>query len=152
MNLKQKHFVAQNAFRQTVSPQQEPPLNGLQVLLVEDEPDIAELLIIMLKDVGAEITLVTSAEEALATLEHQHPDILISNIRLPMHNGDWLIREIRSHEPASTPPLPAIAITSYTRDVHAENLLEAGYHWYLPKPHDPDELVAIVWNLTRGNP
>lgn len=127
----------------------EQPLAHLQVLLVEDEPDIAELLLLILRNAGAEVRLVTSAETALSLLEHYHPDVLISNVRLPEKNGDWLIRQV--HAQQSQEDLPAIAITSYSREVSQVKLLQSGFHCFMPKPLEPDDLIATVLHLTEGS-
>ncbi|MBE9182995.1 response regulator [Oculatella sp. LEGE 06141] len=123
-------------------------LEGVQVLLVEDEPDMAELFVLILEDLGAEVILVDSACKALSIMENQHPDILVSNLRLPDESGKWLIQQIRKLEASWQRPLPAIAVTSYTREVNSDNLVEAGFHRFMPKPLDPDELVAAVLKLT----
>src|SRR5689334_8445222 len=109
-----------------------PQLEGIQILLVEDEPDIAELFTFVLQEEGAEVIYTTSAAEALLVLEHQQPDILICNIKLPDHNGDWLIQQVR--QSGFNRAIPAIAVTSYTREVAADSMLNAGFQGFLPKP------------------
>ena len=85
----------------------------IRILLVEDEPDIAELLIFILETAGAELMALIDAEAALAMLESFHPDILLCNVKLPHNDGNWLIKEIRGHSSSLIRQLPAIAITSY---------------------------------------
>lgn len=124
-------------------------LAHLQVLVVEDELDIAELLVFVLKESGAVVKLATTAQEALSLLKDYQPDILVSNIRLPDQDGDWLIRQV--HAQSLQQKLPAIAVTSYDREFSRRHMLQAGFHHFLYKPLDPDELIAEVLNLTNGN-
>jgi CheY-like chemotaxis protein len=121
-------------------------LAGLTVLLVEDEPDMAELLTFILEKYGAEVILANSAVRALSELEKRQPDILVSNIRLPKKDGRWLIEQIRQLEGVWS-ELPAIAVTSYTREFDAEGALQSGFQHFMPKPLDPDELVQEILRL-----
>jgi CheY-like chemotaxis protein len=122
-------------------------LKGLTVLLVEDEPDIAYLLTFVLQRQGAEVIFAISAEEALNKLGSELPDILVSNIRLPNEDGYWLIEQIRLLEAHWQGQLPAIAVTSYTRDFSEAQALESGFDYFLSKPIDPDELTAHILTL-----
>jgi CheY-like chemotaxis protein len=119
-------------------------LEGVKVVLVEDEVDIANLLLFILEEAGAEVTLFTEAEPVSALLETLKPDVLLSNVNLPGHNGDWLIRQIRVHPCQAVCRLPALAITSYLRTVSANCMLEAGFDAFIAKPNDPDELIATL--------
>jgi CheY-like chemotaxis protein len=121
-------------------------LAGLTVLLVEDEPDIAELFTFILEENEAKVVLAKSALEALRKLGQQRPDVLVSNVRLPQENGCWLIEQIRQLEGVWS-ELPAIAVTSYTREVDAERALKAGFQRFMSKPLDPNELVQQILNL-----
>lgn len=123
-----------------------PSLVSVRVLLVEDEPDIADLLIFILKGAGAEVIAFTDAESALALLESLHPDILLCNIRLPFEDGDWLIRQIRTHACLQLRQLPSIALTSYTRDVSEANALIAGFDQFLVKFEASivDEILCLL--------
>ncbi len=115
--------------------------------MVEDEPDIAELLIFILKTAGAEVMAFIDAEAALSMLEFCHPDILLSNIKLPAHDGDWLIKQIRVHSSSLLRQLPAIAITSYTREVSSRMALDAGFDRFLVKFESPETIVAEIVHL-----
>lgn len=125
----------------------EQPLAGLHVLLVEDELDIAALLLFILQEAGAEAIWVMQSQDALACLHHFQPDILLSNIKLPDHDGDWLIQEIRRAELERIAHLPAIALTSYTRDVAANKMLAAGFDRFLPKHFDSEVMIATILDL-----
>jgi CheY-like chemotaxis protein len=124
-------------------------LKGLKVLLVEDEPDIADLLTFVLMLQGAEVTFAVSAEEALGKLGAELPDVLVSNIKLPNEDGYWLIEQIRSLESHWKGQLPAIAVTSYTRDFSKDRALDAGFDYFLPKPVDLDDLTAHILTLVN---
>ncbi|MEH2331719.1 response regulator [Nostoc sp.] len=132
---------------------QETELNSLQhligttILLVEDEPDIADLLTFILETEGAEVMTLSEAEEALALVESLHPDILLCNMKLPDHDGNWLIEQIRVHSCPSIRELPAIAITSYTREVSSYKALNAGFNRFLVKLESPEEIVNEIVHL-----
>jgi CheY-like chemotaxis protein len=123
------------------------PLVGVRALLVEDEFDVANLLLFILAEAGAEVFWVMQSCDALACLPDIRPNVLLSNIRLPDQDGDWLIRAIRQAEVESGHHLPAIAITSYTREVAEHKMLEAGFERFLPKNFDPDQLIAAILEL-----
>jgi CheY-like chemotaxis protein len=120
-------------------------LTGIQVLLVEDELDIAELLVFILKCAGADILLTSEASQALEILQHQQPDILVSDLRLPGKDGFWLIRQVRST--LNSQRLPAIAVTSYLRDFYEESALSNGFQKFFSKFVDPDKLVRDIVQL-----
>ncbi|MDZ7964952.1 MAG: response regulator [Nostoc sp. DedSLP03] len=132
---------------------QETELNSLQqlvgtlILLVEDEPDIADLLTFILEAAGAEVMALSDAEEALFLVESLHPDILLCNMKLPDRDGSWLIEQIRVHSCPSLRQLPAIAITSYTREVSSYKALNAGFNRFLVKFESPEEIVNEIANL-----
>ena len=119
----------------------------IRILLVEDEPDIAELLIFILETAGAEVMALIDAEAALAMLESFHPDILLCNVKLPHNDGNWLIKEIRGHSSSLIRQLPAIAITSYTREVSSHKALNAGFDRFLVKLESPEEIVSEIVHL-----
>ena len=132
---------------------QETELNSLQhligttILLVEDEPDIADLLIFILETAGAEVMTLSNAETALDLVESLHPDILLCNMKLPARDGNWLIEQIRVHSCPSIRELPAIAITSYTREVSSYKALNAGFDRFLVKLESPEEIVDEIVHL-----
>lgn len=126
-------------------------LIGIQILLVEDEPDIADLLTFVLEADGAEVIALSDAEAALALVESLHPDILLCNVKLPDHDGNWLIEQIRVHSCSSLRQLPAIAITSYTREVSSHKALNAGFNRFLVKLDSPDEIVDEIVHLLSSD-
>ncbi|MEH2083249.1 MAG: response regulator [Nostoc sp.] len=132
---------------------QETELNSLQhligttILLVEDEPDIADLLTFILETAGAEVMSLSDAETALDLVESLHPDLLLCNVKLPDRDGNWLIEQIRVHSSPSIRELPAIAITSYTREVSSYKALNAGFNRFLVKLESPEEIVDEIVHL-----
>lgn len=123
-------------------------LSGLRVLLVEDEFDLASLVVFVLQQLGADVRLVFTADEALQLIHRCQPDLLICNVQLPTHDGIWLIRQVR-FSGIHSQRLPAIALSSSTRDVYYDTLLASGFQRFLVKPITPDKLAVEVCSLTR---
>jgi PAS domain S-box-containing protein len=122
-------------------------LEGLQVLLVEDEQDTRELVRTILEGCGARVTAVASAGEALAALEQVKPDVLVSDIGMPGENGYELIKKIRALEPERGGKVAAVALTAYAGTNDRRRALLAGFQTHLAKPVEPDELLAVVATL-----
>lgn len=127
---------------------QDQPLDGLRILLVEDEADEAEIFTVMLEGAGAEVILVRYAYQALELLNHFTPNILLCDVRLPDINGDRLIQQIRANETAPQ-HLPAIATTVFIRETSGARMLEAGFDRYLTKTYDPEELIGTILALVH---
>jgi CheY-like chemotaxis protein/anti-sigma regulatory factor (Ser/Thr protein kinase) len=130
----------------------EPPddpcrLEGVRVLLVEDEPDTRDLVKTILERCGAEVTAVGSAGEALSALERIKPDVLVSDIGMPGENGYELIRKVRALGPERGGRVPAVALTAYAGPKDRRRALLAGFQTHLAKPVEPDELLAVVASL-----
>ncbi|MBN8559279.1 MAG: response regulator [Leptolyngbya sp. UWPOB_LEPTO1] len=125
-------------------------LNGIQILLVEDELDIADLLLVIFQGAGATVRLCMEAESVLAVLETFQPDILVANIKLPSHDGIWLIQQIRNHPRPEIHFLPAVGVTSYHRDVHADAALAAGFDYFLSKLDSPNAIVDTISTLATS--
>lgn len=124
-------------------------LLGIRILLVEDEPDIADLFVYILEAAGAEVMTFIDAETALASLEAVYPDVLVCNIKLPTHDGNWLIKQLRMHSSVFLQQLPAIAVTSYTREISDRKALTAGFDRFIVKLDRPEEIVEeIVYLLS----
>ncbi len=123
-------------------------LSGVKVLLVEDVDDARELIGYVLESEGARVTSAGSAEEALEKLEVSTPDVLVSDIGMPMRDGYWLVRQV--HE--RTPDLPAVALTAFSRREDREAAHRAGFDVHLAKPVEPEKLVEAVKLLLVGHP
>ncbi|MCP9495858.1 MAG: ATP-binding protein [Pyrinomonadaceae bacterium MAG19_C2-C3] len=122
-------------------------LDGLRVLIVEDDSDTREVLVLMLKECKADVTAVTTAREAFKTIEKIKPHVILSDIGMPGEDGYELIRRLRSLSRARGGQIPAAAVTAYVSDGDRERALAAGYQVHLPKPIEPSRLVAVVAHL-----
>jgi PAS domain S-box-containing protein len=124
-------------------------LDGLRILVVDDEGDTRELLKQGLEYCGATVSVVGSAAEALDALSAGVPDILISDIGMPGTDGYDLIRQVRGLSPEGGGKIPAIALTAYTRTEDRLQSLRAGYDMHVPKPVELAELVAVASTVVR---
>ena len=124
-------------------------LNGVRVLVVEDDPDTLDMLKYILDNRGAEVMTAGSAQEALEALDRSKPDVLVSDVAMPDQDGFELIGRLRSRGPERGGNIPAAALTAYTREEDRQRALSAGFQSYVRKPVDPEELVAVVAGLTR---
>jgi CheY-like chemotaxis protein len=106
----------------------------------------------VLQHYGAVVTASASAEEALASLEREQPDVLLSDIGLPGQDGYALISRVRALAPERGGLTPAAAITAYARSDDARRALAAGYQRHAPKPIQPPTLAALVRDLARSRP
>ena len=127
-------------------------LDGIHVLLVEDDDDSRKLLGTMLKRYGARVTSTKSAAEALAVFSDDVPDILLSDIGMPDEDGYEFIRKLRSLPPEKGGLTPAIALTGYASRKDRERALEAGYHKHMAKPVEQTDMIAAIAALVgRGD-
>jgi PAS domain S-box-containing protein len=124
-------------------------LDGLKVLVVDDEPDARELLRVGFSQCGAEVTTAGSSEEALAAIAKQSPDLLISDIGMPNEDGYELIRRVRQLPAGSGGEVPAIALTAYARTEDRTRALRAGYQLHVTKPVDLLALMGQIDGLVR---
>ncbi|HEY4588649.1 MAG TPA: response regulator [Thermoanaerobaculia bacterium] len=122
-------------------------LSGVRVVVVEDEADTRELLVMALQQCGAEVAAYGSAPEALAALDRAVPDVLLSDIGMPVQDGYDLIHKLRARGPGRGGDVPAAALTAYARAEDRLRALEAGYQAHLTKPVDPSELISTVARL-----
>jgi len=125
------------------------PLKGLQVLVVDSDPDSRYLLTMLFEEYGVETIAAASAIEALEILKQIKPDLLISEIRLPNEDGYSLMDKVKAFESGRHVHIPALALTVYAREDDRAHALSVGFEEYLPKPFDIDELLATVAGLTR---
>lgn len=120
-------------------------LQGVQILAVDDEPDMRELLQTLLQEFGAQVQLAASATEALQQLESYQPDILISDIGMPDMDGYMLMRQVRSR----STQLPAIALTAYAGEFDQRQAIIAGFQRHVAKPIEPECLVQAILGLVE---
>jgi CheY-like chemotaxis protein len=124
-------------------------LNGIRILLVEDEPDARELIALTLRRSGADVEAVETAANALRRLQVFTPDLLLSDIGLPIESGYDLIRRIRAL-PSALNKLPAIALTAFATDKDRQMSISAGFHEHLAKPVEPRRLIETIKSLVNG--
>jgi PAS domain S-box-containing protein len=124
-----------------------PSLQGLKVLVVDDEADTRELIGEVLKECGSEVITSRSVAEALVALEQHKPDILISDLGMPDEDGYSLISKIRALPSERGGQIPAAALTAYARAEDRMRVLRSGFQFHLPKPVDSAELVTVVASL-----
>jgi PAS domain S-box-containing protein len=135
------------------SPASEPSsdVQGVKVLVVDDDLDSREFLVFLLADYGVTVTAVASASEALKALAETQPDILLADIGMPDVDGYMLVRQIRTLPPEAGGQIPAIALTAYAGEFNAQQALAAGFQKHLPKPVEPAELVAAITGLIASH-
>ena len=113
---------------------------GARLLVVDDDPDMLRLLSMRLTGAGYQVTAVTSAESALTQLEIEHPQLVLSDVRLPGRDGLQLFDEIRQHHPT----LPVILLTAHGTIPDAVEATARGVFGYLTKPYDARELLDKI--------
>jgi len=119
-------------------------LGGVRVLVVDDEHDTREILSVMLTRYGAEIRTAGSAPEAMEVFGQWRPDVLVSDIGMPVEDGYVLIKKIRALPPENGADVPAIALTAYASAQDKKTALAAGFQRHLAKPVEP---VALAKNV-----
>lgn len=124
-----------------------PRLDGLRVLVVDDEPDARTLLKAVLEAHGARVEVAASVQEALVQIESSCPDVLVSDIGMPGEDGYSLIRKVRALTKNRPTVLPAAALTAFARMEDRSRALLAGFQSHLAKPIEPDELLIVVATL-----
>lgn len=124
-------------------------LDGLRILIVDDEPDTRDLLRQGLEYCGANVRLAGSAAEAVDAIVAEVPDIMISDIGMPGIDGYDLIRQIRELPADAGGKVAAVALTAYTRVEDRLQALRAGYDMHVPKPVELAELVAVAASVAR---
>jgi signal transduction histidine kinase len=130
-------------------PQGDTRLDGLAVLVVDDEADSRELMATALRMWGAEVTTADSAAEGLQSLGERPPRVIISDIGMPRVDGIEFIRTVRSRNAENGERVAALAVSAYARDEDRRRALDAGYDGYLSKPVSPKELAATVAELSK---
>lgn len=125
------------------------PLEGVRILLVEDDDDIRNLLRLALESRGAVLTAVDGTRAAVAAIDVQTPDIVISDITMPGEDGHALLRKVRGLPLTRGGKIPAIALTALDSREARVASRDAGFHYHLTKPVDANKLVEIVAGLVR---
>ena len=124
------------------APRELADLSGLRVLVIDDAPDTLDVLEQILAVSGAATMTAPGAGAALALLEHEVPDVIVSDVGMPEVDGFELMRRIRQR--AATADIPAIALTAFTRQDDRDKALQAGFTDYLAKPVEPAVLAEAI--------
>jgi signal transduction histidine kinase/CheY-like chemotaxis protein len=122
-------------------------LDGLRVLLVDDEPEARQIISLVVGRAGAEVNTCASASEALEKLVEWRPDVMLSDIAMPDEDGYSLMRKVRSLPRDKGGETPAAALTAYAREEDRARSLAAGYQMHISKPIPATQLVTMVANL-----
>jgi len=126
-----------------------PNLSGLSVLAVDDDADARALVCETLETRGARVIAVESAEEALAIVERNRPDVVIADLGMAHADGFELIKRSRQSNDVLVREIPAAVLTAYARAEDRVKALQSGFHMHLAKPVDPGELVVAVASLAK---
>ena len=143
--------TSQPSIEGSISTDQQPSLDGLRVLVVDDEPDSRELVAAALIVHGAEVVSFGSAVEALEEMGRRTFDVLVSDIGMPEMDGYWLINKVRQLPAERGRRIPAAALTAYAGIEDRRRVLLAGYQLHIPKPIEPAKLTSMVANLAERN-
>jgi CheY-like chemotaxis protein len=114
--------------------------------VVDDEPDARRLVVKVLREAGAVVTVASSAAEAIEALEKSNPEVLVSDLGMPDEDGYDLIREIRARGHHAR-DLPAVALSAYAHKNDRRQALLAGFQMHISKPADPHDLTAAIASL-----
>jgi signal transduction histidine kinase/ActR/RegA family two-component response regulator len=139
--------------RHPAAPEQMPEgefasLDGVRILVVDDEPDSNDMMQTLLASRGAEVRVAASARQALDILNRWRPEVLVSDIGMPDEDGYSLIQQVRAR--ASDGDLAAVALTAYARVEDRVRILNAGFQMHVAKPVDPTELVAVIASVAQS--
>jgi CheY-like chemotaxis protein len=119
-------------------------LEGLTLLVVEDDTDARELMQAVLETRGAKVFVADGVAQAFEVLREVQPDIIVSDIAMPDEDGIAFIRRLRARGPEERGKTPAIAVSAYVAATDRQRALAAGFDRYLHKPIDFDELVQTL--------
>ncbi|MBD1865279.1 MULTISPECIES: PAS domain-containing protein [Trichocoleus] len=140
---------------QPIAPQHPPAsepaadLNGIQVLVVDDEADSRDFVAFVLEQAGAKVLTAKTAAEALSLLMHSKPNVLLSDIGMPNMDGYMLMQQVRALPPEQGGQIPAIALTAYAGEVNQQQALAAGFQKHLSKPLDSQKLSHVIAHLIK---
>ena len=126
-------------------------LDGIRVLVVDDELDSRDVMAQALEDCGASVTQAGNARDALDILERSEVDVLLADVAMPDEDGYTLIRKVRASTAGRIAAIPAAAVTAHARDDERRQALSAGFHLHLAKPVEIAALTRTVQALVRGD-
>jgi CheY-like chemotaxis protein len=124
-------------------------LSGVRVLVVDDDADVREFLRTVLASCGAVVRVVSSVRAAMMEFDRLAPEVVVSDIGMPEHDGFALISAIRRRSPERGGDVPVVALTGFTRAADRRRVLGSGFQLHVAKPVEADEILAIVASLAR---
>jgi K+-sensing histidine kinase KdpD/ActR/RegA family two-component response regulator len=127
-----------------------PRLDGITVLVVDDESDAREIMAHALQACGARVTVAAGARDAFDVLVSTEVDVLLSDIAMPDEDGYSLIRRVRASTNTRLATIPAVAVTAHARQAEREQAFAAGFQRHLAKPVEPTDLARAVDQLVHG--
>ena len=126
-------------------------LDGLRILVVDDEADARDLVSTILTRCGSEVRCSESVAEAMQVFREWDPDLLVSDVGMPHEDGYSLIKKVRKLRSKGAKQIPALALTAYATDEDRSRALSAGFQAHLTKPIEPGLLItSIATALGRG--
>lgn len=133
----------------SIEPRSIPSLDGIRVLVVDDDADGREMVAAILGRFGAEARVAGSVSEAVAMIEEDPPDVLLTDLEMPGEDGYSLLRRVRSLPSERSARIPAAAFTAYASGQDRLKVLAAGFQLHLAKPAEPQELAVAVARLLQ---
>ena len=127
-------------------------LDGVLVLVVDDDQASREVIAAHLESAKARVITAPSAATAIDVLRDQHVDVVLADIGMPEEDGYSFIRRVRAGLVPEAANTPAAALTAFAREADRRQAFDAGFQLHLPKPVEPQLLVAAVANLHRRRP
>jgi PAS domain S-box-containing protein len=122
-------------------------LQGIRILVVDDDDSTLEFLIFLLELHGANVLAATTASEALTALTQFQPSVLLSDIGMPDVDGYMLLRQIRTLPAEQGGTIPAIALTAYAGEIDYQQAMAAGFQRHIVKPIEPEVLIQAISEL-----
>ena len=138
--------------REPAGPAARPAHNipkGLRVLVVDDDDDTREALKVILEQNGLQVFTASSATDGLAKLEQLKPQLLLSDVAMPVEDGYGLIRKVRVLSREQGGEIPAAALTAYAGVDDRRSALAAGFQFHISKPIDQDRLLEVIAAMAR---
>jgi len=127
-------------------------LDGVRVLLVDDDEFVREVMTLVLEDRGARVIGVATVGDALAELRREQPDVVVSDLGMPDEDGYALIRKIRALRADEGGDVPAVAVTGFVRRGDSTRTIREGFQAHFCKPVDGAVLAAAIQRLVRKTP
>jgi len=141
------HSVQIPSIAEDVALAGETALEGLRIIVVDDEQDARDLVARILVAAGADVRSCASAAEALEAIDRWQPSVLVSDVSMPDEDGYSLVRKLRELAPNRGGDIPAVALTGYARTEDRTRALVAGFQMHVPKPVEATELIMVVASL-----